>query len=90
MHPRFVIFGLLAAHLAACTPESPKTPAASEVPPVASAPGSDRDAHGCIGSAGYSWCAATNQCERPFELSKTRGLAETKEAFDEFCKNPAQ
>jgi len=29
--------------------------------------GGDRDAHGCIGSAGYSWCEARNMCIRPWE-----------------------
>ncbi len=29
--------------------------------------GGDRDAHGCIGSAGYSWCESTNRCQRPWE-----------------------
>ena len=33
-------------------------------PPIA---GGDRDAHGCIGSAGYSWCEAKNKCLRAFE-----------------------
>ena len=27
-------------------------------------PGSDTDEHGCIASAGYSWCDATNTCVR--------------------------
>lgn len=49
--------------------------------------GSDRDAHGCIASAGYSWCAKTNQCERPWELAKKQGIANTKQAFDKFCQN---
>jgi len=31
-------------------------------------PGADRDAHGCIGSAGYAWCARENACVRPWEL----------------------
>jgi hypothetical protein len=31
--------------------------------------GGDRDAHGCIGSAGYTWCAVKNKCLRPFEES---------------------
>lgn len=53
------------------------------------APGSDRDAYGCIASAGYSWCADTNRCERPWELAQKRGLERTKEAFDASCKNPA-
>jgi hypothetical protein len=30
-------------------------------------PGSDRDAHGCIGSAGYTWCGAKNKCLRTWE-----------------------
>ncbi len=34
---------------------------------VQPAPGSDRDEHGCIGSAGYQWCAATQKCQRPWE-----------------------
>ena len=29
--------------------------------------GSDKDEHGCIGSAGYSWCEASQKCLRIFE-----------------------
>jgi len=29
--------------------------------------GGDKDIHGCIGSAGYAWCEARNECERPWE-----------------------
>ncbi|AJQ55848.1 TPA: hypothetical protein F3L15_21515 [Aeromonas hydrophila] len=29
--------------------------------------GSDRNSHGCIGSAGYQWSALTKQCVRLFE-----------------------
>jgi hypothetical protein len=29
--------------------------------------GDDRDEHGCIASAGYSWCQALNRCHRPWE-----------------------
>ena len=29
--------------------------------------GNDRDEHGCIASAGYSWCESLNQCHRPWE-----------------------
>lgn len=32
-------------------------------------PGSDRDTHGCIGSAGYSWSESTQKCVRPWEQS---------------------
>ena len=52
--------------------------------------GTGRDAHGCIGSAGYSWCANTKHCERPWELSKKNGFENARKAFDKFCKNPAK
>lgn len=52
--------------------------------------GADRDAHGCTGSAGYSWCAHTNRCERPWELAKKQGFENTKAAFDQYCANRAQ
>lgn len=29
--------------------------------------GNDRDEHGCIGSAGYSWCAEKSKCLRTWE-----------------------
>jgi len=29
--------------------------------------GGDKDAHGCIGSAGYTWCEAKNKCLRVWE-----------------------
>jgi len=29
--------------------------------------GNDRDEHGCIGSAGYSWCQEKAKCLRPWE-----------------------
>ena len=48
-------------------------------------PGSDRDAHGCIGSAGYSWCAREHRCARPWELAKEKGFASTEEAFRAYC-----
>jgi hypothetical protein len=31
--------------------------------------GGDRDEHGCIGSAGYSWCSTKNKCLRTWEES---------------------
>jgi len=33
--------------------------------------GNDRDSHGCIGSAGYSWCDAKQKCIRPWEENCT-------------------
>lgn len=54
-------------------------------PPSKTIVGADRDAHGCIPSAGYSWCDKTSQCERPWELAKQQGFPNTAEAFTEFC-----
>ncbi|NYZ77098.1 hypothetical protein H0O02_02160 [Candidatus Micrarchaeota archaeon] len=34
-------------------------------------PGSDRDGHGCIPSAGYSWCEAKQKCIRSWEENCT-------------------
>lgn len=55
-----VIVLLLPVLLAACVDD----PAAEK--PM---PGSDRDAHGCIGSAGYVWNAELGRCHRPWEKS---------------------
>ncbi|WP_428310489.1 peptidase [Hydrocarboniphaga sp.] len=63
-----------AVMLAACTQPS--------APPVV---GGDRDAHGCIGSAGYSWCAREALCVRPWELAGQRGFANEANAFDAYC-----
>lgn len=71
--------------LAACaSPE--KTPAQSAAPPMV---GADRDAHGCIGSAGYQWCERSQRCERPWELAQAQGLANTAEAITAYCASPA-
>jgi len=47
----------------------------------ASTVGADRDGHGCIRLAGYSWCAREAKCVRPWELAKEKGFASTEEAF---------
>jgi len=52
-------------------------------PPIG---GGDRDAHGCIGSAGYQWCAKEAKCTRPWELALEKGFANTAEAFAAYCK----
>ncbi|VVB99589.1 Bacterial extracellular solute-binding proteins, family 3 [uncultured archaeon] len=39
------------------------------------APGSDIDSHGCIGSAGYTWCATQSKCIRPWEATCPEGQA---------------
>ena len=48
-------------------------------------PGSDLDPHGCKPSAGYTWCARTGKCERPWELAKANGFENTPEGFKAFC-----
>ena len=39
--------------------------------------GGDRDAHGCIGSAGYSWCEAKASCIRSWETYCTSTTGKT-------------
>jgi hypothetical protein len=36
--------------------------------------GGDRDEHGCIGSAGYSWCESKQKCLRIWEEACTDGV----------------
>ena len=69
----------LALLLSACAEDGSNE--AAKAGPV----GADKDAHGCIGSAGYKWCASTESCERPWELAEKEGFANSKEAFDTFC-----
>ncbi|WP_456379817.1 amidohydrolase [Thiolapillus sp.] len=47
--------------------------------------GSNEDAHGCIGPAGYRWCARTARCERPWELAEKEKFEKSEEAFGSFC-----
>lgn len=47
--------------------------------------GADEDEYGCKSSAGYSWCATTEQCERPWELAEREGFDNTEEAFEIYC-----
>lgn len=54
-------------------------------------PGSDRDSHGCVASAGYTWCSQKNKCLRSWEEScDGKNLEEKKnsEAGDKIA-NPA-
>ena len=47
--------------------------------------GSDRDDNGCIGSAGYRWCARTQTCERPWEIADKMGFSNTLDEFKAYC-----
>lgn len=71
---------LLVSLLTACS--HPGAAGPSPAPPM---PGADRAPHGCIGSAGYRWCARTAQCERPWELAKARQIDNSAAAFDAYC-----
>ena len=37
------------------------------ITPTGTVVGNDKDIHGCIGSAGYSWCESKQKCLRPWE-----------------------
>lgn len=68
-------------------PETTPTPSAVETPP-APVVGGDRDAHGCIASAGYAWCERERACVRSWELAKEKGFENDAEAFRRYCESP--
>ncbi len=49
--------------------------------------GADKDDHGCISSAGYSWCEKESKCVRPWELAKEKGFENTPSDFNAYCAN---
>ena len=53
--------------------------------PALPMPGSDRDVHGCIASAGYSWCERLSACARPWELAAERRLPPGEASFRAYC-----
>ncbi|KAB2932679.1 MAG: hypothetical protein F9K24_09875 [Leptonema illini] len=57
----------------------------TENKPDAAIVGADRDEHGCIPSAGYTWCKSEAACVRPFELARAKGFAQTPEALERYC-----
>ena len=78
-----------AAPSVASTATAP-APSVAQAPsaPTSSAPtpGSDRDAHSCIGSAGYRWCAKENACVRSWELATAKGFPNDPSAFAAYCR----
>jgi hypothetical protein len=83
MRPFWPLFLLPA--LGAC--EHPEAPLVAPPLPQGRSVGGDRDAHGCIGSAGYQWCERTRQCERPWELAQAKGFPLSPEGFRDYCGN---
>ena len=65
-----VLFAALFAFGCVSLPKAPALPAAPVI-----MPGSDRDSHGCIPSAGYEWCDALGKCIRPWEENCTAQVA---------------
>jgi predicted amidohydrolase YtcJ len=50
--------------------------------------GGDRDAHGCISSAGYQWCEKLGECVRPWELEIGATIEGAgQEDFATYCKS---
>jgi hypothetical protein len=43
--------------------------------------GCDKDIHGCIGSAGYSWCEAKQKCLRIWEENCTTSLCNCPDGY---------
>ena len=83
----WVLLALVAA--AGCSAPPPPDPgAAAPASPPPVTVGGDRDAHGCIPSAGYRWCARSARCERPWELAQAEGFENTAEGFDRHCATP--
>ena len=46
-----------------------------------------KDAYGCIGEEGYSWCVKLKQCVRPSKILIENDLELTAENFHDFCQN---
>jgi len=41
--------------------------------------------HGCLSSAGYSWCQKENKCVKPWEITSAQQIDNTPEAFEQYC-----
>lgn len=82
-------FGLAALLLLAGCAQQEQPPAAAPEEPQ-QPPGSDGDAHGCIPSAGYTWCESRQACVRLWETpcpalteAQARAIAESSPCMDE-------
>ena len=85
-HPARTLAGLSLALLAGCQSTAPRSGAET---PMSRPVGGDRDAHGCLPAAGYSWCERLKACVRPWELAEEKGFALEPASFDRYCNQPA-
>ena len=79
---------LVALSVAACASPKPQAPPAPAAAPIVV--GSDRDAHGCKASAGYTWCERENACVRPWELARAKDFETGGDAFERYCRATEQ
>lgn len=70
---------LALALLSACAEQPMSAPISAPIV------GGDRDVHGCIPSAGYTWCERESACVRPWELAAAKKFANDAEAFKQYC-----
>jgi hypothetical protein len=52
---KYILVFIFFVFLIACSPQKPK--------PI----GGDKDKHGCLGPAGFTWCEKKQKCIRPWE-----------------------
>ena len=72
------------------TPTSSNTASSAEsAAPNASMPitGADKDAKGCIASAGFIWCNKENQCVQPWEYAASVAIPNTEDSVGSYCGN---
>lgn len=60
-----------------CQSENKQATQSAQTPVV----GADKDAHGCIASAGYTWSSLKDSCVRPFEQIQL-DIIDNKESYE--------
>jgi len=92
---KLLLLSLIVILLSSCTQPTLPTPTSSssattenliQNSPSPMLVGGDRDIHGCLGSAGYSWCEVKNKCLRTWEepcVSDLENLEDLQTAIKE-------
>ena len=62
---------IVALLLFGCVSQQSQSAKLPSIPSPPTLVGGDKDAHGCIGSAGYTWCEASQKCYRSWEENCT-------------------